>query len=293
MVKNKKKPIFLQAAALAGVMALAGPAKAIELPVLNASSSLVMAANSLVFQVSSLPAVASVISNMAGRLSTDILGKSMPQRQAPQTSEATAVFASVPISFNRLPASDSWKKVRPYLDLRVSDACGQKSGCASREQQLERIVSTAKSMPFADRLSAVNRAVNGMIAYTSDKALYGKRDYWAKPSETLQLGKGDCEDLALLKMTALKAMGVPEKSMSIVVLKITNRNIFHAVLAVSTSQGHYILDNLRTNVAMDTSYSNYVPLYSMSADRSWIHGFAKGSANVAAQGVALEGSLPG
>lgn len=293
MLRNKKNTFLLRVATLAAAVALAAPVKATELPALNASSSLVMVANSLVFQMTALPALATAVSSMASRLSTDILNKSTPSRPAPQAPEATAVFASVPISFNRLPASDSWKKVRPYLDIHMSSACSKSSGCAGREQQLERVIATAKSMPFSDRLSAVNRAVNGMIEYTSDKALYGKRDYWAKPSETLQFGKGDCEDFALLKMSALKAMGIPEKSMSIVVLKITNRNIFHAVLAVSTSQGHYILDNLRTNVAMDTSYSNYVPLYSMSADRSWIHGFAKGSPNVAAQDVVLEGSLPG
>lgn len=42
-------------------------------------------------------------------------------------------------------------------------------------------------------------------------------DRWQLPSETLRLGTGDCEDLAVLFMSALKAQGIESKAIGIIV----------------------------------------------------------------------------
>ena len=143
------------------------------------------------------------------------------------------------------------------------------------------MVKTAREKGFLEKLDGINRGVNGLIAYKRDKAVYGSLDHWAKPAEILKRGAGDCEDFAILKMAALLDAGIPAQSMSLVVLQDSQKGVFHAVLSVSTGSGTFILDNVRNNVVKDTSLPSYVPLYSFSTDRAWIHGSKAGSAQVA------------
>ena len=44
--------------------------------------------------------------------------------------------------------------------------------------------------------------------YITDEELYGCREYWAVPSETLRYHGGDCEDTAVLLASILEAMGI-------------------------------------------------------------------------------------
>ena len=120
----------------------------------------------------------------------------------------------------------------------------------------------ARGKRFSDKLSFVNSSINRAIAYKKDSVVYGKFDYWAKPSEILERRAGDCEDFAILKMTALLRAGIPAQSMSLVVLQDRRRGFFHAVLSVSTGSGTFILDNLSNLVLRDSDLPDYVPLYS-------------------------------
>lgn len=196
-------------------------------------------------------------------------------------SAATGVFGSVAIPFRALPSSASWKAVYPSIARADFAACTEAGDCAQRAKDLAQLVRDVKAGPFSRKLAEINRAVNRRIAYVSDRNNYRQLDLWAKPRDILQRGKGDCEDYAILKMAALNAAGIPLGSMSIVVLQDQRRSLFHAVLTVSTSQGHYVLDNLHDRVMKDTAFGDYLPLYSLSADRSWIHGRKRDGSMVA------------
>jgi predicted transglutaminase-like cysteine proteinase len=196
-----------------------------------------------------------------------------------------SVFSSVPFEIGGVPGKARWTAVRTAgLDTGCKDACpaGAAIGAA---------IEAAKGKPIAEQLSAINGAVNRAIVYTRDQEVWGKRDYWAKPQETLEKAKGDCEDYSILKMAALKAAGVPASSMTLVVLRDQRRNLFHAVLAVMTDRGQYILDNLRMDVPRDTALGDYQALYSMSEGRTFIHGYKAGSrvAGAPALGTAQPG----
>ena len=143
-------------------------------------------------------------------------------------------------------------------------------------------------------MDIANRTANTLIAYQSDRATYASVDHWASAKETIQRGAGDCEDFAILKLTLLRAMGVPDKSLSIIILRDNSRNLYHSVLGVSTNQGHLILDNVRGQVFRDTQVSNYQPLYSLSGSRSWIHGTKAGKSPLTAKlQVPLDNVAPG
>lgn len=218
------------------------------------------------------------------------IAKPAPAPAARQSEQPKAVFASLTIPFGNLPAAKSWKSVRPAINAGIAD-CG--SDCSRAQKRLASVVAKAGSLSFREKLQAVNGTVNATIRYTADSELYAQKDHWATPAETLSRQKGDCEDYALLKMAALRSMGFPEASMSIVILRVTDRKLYHAVLAVSTSEGHFILDNLRPNVTLDRTYSTYLPLYSVSADRAWIHGRQAGEGAVALRDLGSPEDVPG
>lgn len=214
-----------------------------------------------------------------------------PAAPAPRRDEQPkAVFATLTVPFGNLPAARSWKSVRGTVNAGIP-VCG--SDCTPAQKRLANVLARAQGMSFREKLQAVNGSINTSIRYTADAELYRQKDHWATPAETLGRQKGDCEDYALLKMAALRSLGFPEASMSIVILRVTDRKLYHAVLAVSTSEGHFILDNLRPNVTLDRSYSNYMPLYSVSADRAWIHGRQAGEGPVAIRELGNPEDVPG
>ena len=186
------------------------------------------------------------------------------------------VFGSVALSMRNFPASVRWAPVyRAIVD------CSADSACERTSTVFAKIVETAQGKGFSEKLSFVNSSINRAIAYRKDSVIYASFDYWAKPSEILERRAGDCEDFAILKMTALLRAGIPAQSMAVVVLQDRRRKFFHAVLSVNTATGTFILDNLSNTVVQDKDLPDYLPLYSFSTDRAWIHGSKSGGAQTA------------
>ncbi|TCD11317.1 transglutaminase-like cysteine peptidase [Oricola cellulosilytica] len=179
-------------------------------------------------------------------------------------------FGTVAIPFSGIASEASWLKVR-NAGISASPCKGDPV-CEARNGLSKATLRLAENGAFYEKLTAVNRYVNDAIRYESDHSIRGVEDYWASPAETMTLGRGDCEDFAILKYAMLRELGVPGRSLSLVILRDTARNLYHAVLAVSTNKGNFILDNVRDAVLPDVRIRNYQPLYSFSDGRSWIHG---------------------
>lgn len=204
--------------------------------------------------------------------------------------EPSAVFHSVAFKVNSIPAARMWKDVFPTVARADFKQCGGQGGCAARKI-LQDSIAISVDANFRQKLQGINTTVNRLIRYQSDAQNYGTRDYWASPDETLARGKGDCEDYAILKMAALKEAGLPTQAMSVVVLRDARRDLFHAVLAITTSKGHFILDNLSDQVKLDRSLPHYQPLFSVSAERAWVHGVKSADEKIASAQIPL--SMPG
>lgn len=90
-------------------------------------------------------------------------------------------------------------------------------------------------------LSKINLFVNE-FQYSSDKEVWAKSDYWAKPVEFVLKGKGDCEDYVALKYAMLKFCGLQTKDLFLGLKKFNGVN--HAILLVKSSDGSFLaLDN--------------------------------------------------
>ena len=119
------------------------------------------------------------------------------------------------------------------------------------------------------QLDGVNRYLN-KVRFRPDLRNYRQNDYWATPGEFLKNG-GDCEDYAIAKYMSLRALGVPDERMRIVILMDTAKRQAHAVLLVATSAGVMMLDNLRSEVTPAERVANYTPIFSMNQAGWWVH----------------------
>ena len=93
-----------------------------------------------------------------------------------------------------------------------------------------------------DAMQDINNSINSMIEPVTDQDLWGVEEKWSYP-----INKGDCEDYVLLKQRMLEERGVPASSLFITVVRQKNGD-GHAVLAIRTDRGDFVLDNLETKI---------------------------------------------
>ena len=63
-------------------------------------------------------------------------------------------------------------------------------------------------LPLGERITFVHAAINQRVDRADDVAQFGG-DLWLTPLETLALGRGDCEDIAIAKFMLLLAADAP------------------------------------------------------------------------------------
>lgn len=187
------------------------------------------------------------------------------------TRNGDGVFNSIPIRVKAMPAAKKWEAVIPSIVAEDFRSCAHGVDCTATNS-LRRAIESANDRGTREKLEIINRTVNRVLRYQTDMENYGLEDYWATPIETLVHGRGDCEDYAILKMAAAKEAGISLEAMSVVVVRDTHREVYHAVLAVRTKDGYFILDNLEDEVRLDQNSPEYQPLYSVSVDKMWLHG---------------------
>jgi predicted transglutaminase-like cysteine proteinase len=162
-----------------------------------------------------------------------------------------------------------WKGVRRDMasEADLLARCAVDATCPSvGATRFLAIVAAAKSRTGRARLGEVNRAVNLALRPMSDLAQYGVVDHWAPPLEALTRGAGDCEDYAIAKYAALRAAGISEEDLRLVVVHDNKLREDHAVLAARLDGAWLVLDNRRLLMLPDAELPNYVPLFTLGAD---------------------------
>jgi predicted transglutaminase-like cysteine proteinase len=125
-----------------------------------------------------------------------------------------------------------------------------------------------RTLGRAEQLREVHRWLNRQ-PYIEDIDNWGRSDYWETPRQFLTRS-GDCEDYSIAKYQTLRALGWPESSLRLVVLRDTVRGLAHAVLAVRWAGEEYILDNLSTEPLPDRLLRQYAPYYAINAEHRWV-----------------------
>jgi len=178
----------------------------------------------------------------------------------PVSSERPDVFNSVALAIGRSPLDARWNQVSG------AGVGGNASAFAS----------SLRGQDVLAKLEAVNGYVNARVRFVDDRVQFGVADRWQVPSDTLTRGRGDCEDFALAKRAMLRAAGIPEKDLYLVVLKDLSRRADHAVLVVRAAGRFLVLDNGTDRIVDSSDVADYKPMLTFAAaGRSYTHGYRR------------------
>ena len=193
-------------------------------------------------------------------------GRGIPIRSAvatydpgPVSAERPDVFNSVALSIGRSPLDARWNKV-------AGAGVGGNAGAFAASLRGEGAIA---------KLEAVNGYVNARVRFVDDRVQFGVADRWLPASETLARGRGDCEDFALAKRAMLRAAGVPDKDLYLVVLKDLSRRADHAVLVVRAAGRFLVLDNGTDRIVDSRDVQDYRPVLTFTAGHSYTHGYRR------------------
>lgn len=139
----------------------------------------------------------------------------------------------------------------------------------SKTAPLPEALAAEKGASEMDKVEAVNTYFN-KVRYIEDKNNWGSSDYWETPAEFSSRG-GDCEDFAIAKYAALKAMGFNENQLRLAIVQDTWKGLPHAILIVYTAEGAKFLDNQYKEVKDAENFDRYRPVYSINRTGWWRH----------------------
>jgi len=144
---------------------------------------------------------------------------------------------------------------------------GQSENCEPREWH--RIVELLKPLDLRAKLERVNDLVNH-YPYTPSSANWNQPNYWETPFEFLRKS-GQCQDYSITKFMLLRAAGVPNDILRIVVLRDMRLRLDHAVLVAYVDGEALMLDNQIAAVTSAASVHHYQPYYSINETGWWLH----------------------
>jgi predicted transglutaminase-like cysteine proteinase len=181
------------------------------------------------------------------------------------------LFDSREVRLSSVDAHPKWAQVmrRAAMTAIATADCGTDGASPCREVDWRARIEAFRSLELHARLDAVNRFFNA-APYVSDRRNYGVGDYWATPDELLQRG-GDCEDFAIAKYLALRALGGDPEEMRILVLRDLERRVEHAVLIVYEGSKTWVLDDRLPAVTDSALIHVYRPIYSIDEVGWWFH----------------------
>ena len=151
----------------------------------------------------------------------------------------------------------------------------------TKSARVIRELQTKLSKYKSDSIHEMARSVNTMMnkkKYITDSKNWGKSDYWATPVEFMTRG-GDCEDFAIAKYVALRALGVPENRLRIAIVQDQKKNMPHAILIVYSEKDVVVLDNQIKDMRSAKNITHYKPIFSINRLAWWLHTAPEKSSN--------------
>lgn len=207
------------------------------------------------------------------------LAADAPPDDAPATGEVVTtaasyvpVFATREIRSTNLSAFKQWLSV---MDRYARERKFENGPCSDAVPSICHLVEWKafldglKGKDRMDQLQEVNRYMNAH-PYILDMINWGVADYWETPKEFLDRS-GDCEDYAIAKFYSMRALGMDNTNLRILVLQDMNLQIPHAILIAYLDGKAYVLDNQIPEVVNAEIIHHYRPFYSINEQAWWLH----------------------
>ena len=150
------------------------------------------------------------------------------QRPPPSVQRAPNLFGTTAIPIRAKRFAAEWARARRD---------------ASWHPALQALVAPVRQATRDAQIGYIQGAVHRRIRWRSDATEWGVHDYWASAAETLERGVGDMEDRAIVKMQALRLLGVPDRDLYLTLGRDKVGGPM-AVLLVRGDSGFFVLDDL-------------------------------------------------
>jgi len=149
----------------------------------------------------------------------------------------------------------------------------------ARDPLIMRLAAGAANLDPVSKLRMIQQEVSQRVRWAHDLDNMGVSDFWANAGETLRRGTGDSEDIAIVKMQALKAAGFNPKDLYISVGRHSTRGA-HILLLAKTASGFFMLDD-QDGLVPASGRGRFTPIMTIGQGMSWIHGRRVGTPRAA------------
>jgi predicted transglutaminase-like cysteine proteinase len=131
------------------------------------------------------------------------------------------------------------------------------------------MIASIRHKPLREQIDLVNDWGN-VHPYITDELNWGFDNFWETPYEFMEVS-GNCKDYAIAKYYSMRALGVPEERLRVIVLQDLNLGgIIHAVLGIYMDNGELlILDNQAQRVVPALKIYHYRPIYGINESYWW------------------------
>jgi predicted transglutaminase-like cysteine proteinase len=133
------------------------------------------------------------------------------------------------------------------------------------------IAAPARNLDPVAKLAAIQTEVGRRVTWKRDLDGYRIADYWAEAGETLNRGYGDAEDIAIVKIQALKAAGFDPKDLYISVGKDKSRGLDTLLIARAAGK-FYVLDDRAASPMTPEQHGRFEPIITLGKNSTWLHG---------------------
>ncbi|MBI1906749.1 MAG: transglutaminase-like cysteine peptidase [Rhodocyclales bacterium] len=165
-------------------------------------------------------------------------------------------------------------------------ASGQESIGAWRQ-----VLADSAALDTEDQLARINTFFNRRLRFLDDDIIWGTKDYWATPLETMGRRAGDCEDFTIAKYASLLLLGVPREKLRLIYVKARIGGASSPITQAHMVLGYYptpeaeplILDNLISDIRPAARRPDLFPIFSFNGAGLWTAGASASSGDPTAR----------
>ena len=210
---------------------------------------------------------------MMGRSFKEMIAAGAALAALPMFGGTAAAMPSAPI-YAFVPVSpDVFGTVALNAGMTAYDVRWRRvSGADQTDPRIAEIAASCSSLNALQKLAVIHSEINRRISWRADLDGYGIADYWANAGETLTKGVGDSEDIAVVKMQALKAAGFSPRDLYLSVGRDKSRGA-DALLLVRADGRFYVLDDRAARPLTPEEHARFVPVITLGGNgKTWLHG---------------------
>ena len=128
------------------------------------------------------------------------------------------------------------------------------------------------------KLRQINDFFNQRIAFKDDEEVWGEKDYWASPLETLAKGAGDCEDFVIAKFATLRLLDIPSEELRLSYVRLRLGGPGSSLAQAHMVLSYYdrptavpqLLDNIVREIRPASLRPDLTPLFSFNDKTLWV-----------------------